>query len=107
MQTLSYPAETVLIYKITRNKKVQSFKDCPRQPLRQGASAAAIPFCQVQQDLSLPLSRCPDVEWKRGAQQAGMPWRRGLSRSERARAHTHRRRGCQLQRRHTPDFWRS
>ena len=34
MQILSYPTETVLCNKITRNRIVLSFKDCPRKPLR-------------------------------------------------------------------------
>ena len=34
MQRLSYPAETVLYNKITRDRIVLSFKDGPRQPLR-------------------------------------------------------------------------
>ena len=34
MQRLSYPTETVLSNKITRNIIVLSFKDSPRQPLR-------------------------------------------------------------------------
>ena len=33
MQRLSYSTETVLSNKITRNKKVLSFKDSPRKPL--------------------------------------------------------------------------
>ena len=34
MQRLSYPTETVLSNKITRNNIVLSFKHCPRKPLR-------------------------------------------------------------------------
>ena len=34
MQRLSYPTETVLSNKITRNRIVLSFKDSPRKPLR-------------------------------------------------------------------------
>ena len=34
MLRLSYPTETVLSNKITRNRIVLSFKDCPRKPLR-------------------------------------------------------------------------
>ena len=33
MQRLSYPTETVLFNKITRNRTVLSFKDSPRKPL--------------------------------------------------------------------------
>ena len=33
MQRLSYPTEAVLSKKITRNRLVLSFKDCPRKPL--------------------------------------------------------------------------
>ena len=33
MQRLSYPTETVLTNKITRNRTVLSFKDRPREPL--------------------------------------------------------------------------
>ena len=34
MQRLSYPTETVLSNKITRNRIVLSFRDSPRKPLR-------------------------------------------------------------------------
>ena len=34
MQRLSYPTETVISNKITRNRIVLSFKDSPRKPLR-------------------------------------------------------------------------
>ena len=34
MQRLSYPTETVLSNKITKNRIVPSFKDSPRKPLR-------------------------------------------------------------------------
>ena len=38
MQRLSYPTETVLSNKITRNRIVPSFKDCPRKTLRRRPS---------------------------------------------------------------------
>ena len=34
MQRLSYPTETVLSYKITRNRIVPSLNESPRKPLR-------------------------------------------------------------------------
>ena len=42
MQRLSYPSETVLSNKITKNIIVLSFKDSPRKPLRRGPSLAEL-----------------------------------------------------------------
>ena len=48
---LSYPAETVLSTKITRNRIVPSFKDSPRKPLGRLPNVRIVSHCSENQEV--------------------------------------------------------